>query len=371
MQPSLDQRQLRVLVAAPREDLSIELKGWLNFKIELDRSNLAKAIIAIANHGGGHVLIGWTEAEGTWRHDADERPQDLSTYSQDEVNSIVRRYAEPGFHCEVHHVPDDEGLLFPVIVVPGGHRVPIRTKCDDPERKHVKINTYYIRRPGPTSEAPQSAREWDELIRRCILSAREQLLDDFRRILRGESVTAEPMQNSEPAVEHRSEQAQNAPALFGPPGSMAVAVESWHSSAMERWRSLTANNVELRARYQHGIWTVAYVLGGDRKQTTLQELRAMLVKAERHETGWPLWWVPNDDLLAPYPMNGLIECWLRDTNFKDAAHSDFWLASPNGTLFSLRGFQEDGPEMKLTPGTFLDATIPIWRAAEALIHASA
>src|SRR5260370_41892753 len=97
-------------------------------------------------------------------------------YSQDCINGIVAGYADPVFHCEVDHVPRAMDQAYPLVRVPGRHRVPIRSKRDDPERKHVRINTYYIRRPGPASEPPQSAREWDELIRRCVLSAREELL---------------------------------------------------------------------------------------------------------------------------------------------------------------------------------------------------
>ena len=92
--------------------------------------------------------------------------QKTSRYSTDHINSaIVGVYAEPAFGCHLRWLayPDD-GNEYPLIEVPGGHTVPIRCKKDGPKQQHVKRNTYYIRRPGPTSEPPRSGSEWDRLV---------------------------------------------------------------------------------------------------------------------------------------------------------------------------------------------------------------
>lgn len=130
------------------------------------------------------MLIGFAESGGAWRP-AQHRPETLAAYNQDAINGIVARYAEPTFHCQVEHVEHPEsGLIFPVVVVPGGHRVPIRSKSEDPERRHIRIDTYYIRRPGPSSDAPRSGREWDEFISRCLLARQDELTESFRSVLR-------------------------------------------------------------------------------------------------------------------------------------------------------------------------------------------
>jgi hypothetical protein len=137
-------RQLQALLAYPREGLEVELKGWLDLDDGEQAAALTKAILALSNHGGGFVLVGFTEAEGVWLADEQHRPPDLSRYDQDRLNGLVTRYAEPPFHCELHHVPHPETqALFPVIVVPPG-RVPIR-----PEERQIRKDSYYIRRPGP------------------------------------------------------------------------------------------------------------------------------------------------------------------------------------------------------------------------------
>ncbi len=58
-------RQLEALVAYPREDLNCELKGWLNMDEGEQAASLMKAVLALANHGGGFILVGFAEEQGT------------------------------------------------------------------------------------------------------------------------------------------------------------------------------------------------------------------------------------------------------------------------------------------------------------------
>lgn len=160
--------RLEDLVSYPHESLNVGLKGWLDLSDEEHKADLAHAILALANFGGGYLVLGFQESNGTWIADP-HRPASLDQYGQDLVNGVVRSYAEPSFHCEVHQVSDAaSGHPFPVITVPGNHKVPIRAKRDGPNNRHVRINAYYIRRPGPSSEVIQTADEWNALVGRCI-----------------------------------------------------------------------------------------------------------------------------------------------------------------------------------------------------------
>ena len=85
-------QRLQDLVAFPREELAIELKPWLDLKDGEEAAALGQALLALANHGGGFVLIGFAESEGSWSPAAD-RPESLAAYNQDAVNGIVARYA--------------------------------------------------------------------------------------------------------------------------------------------------------------------------------------------------------------------------------------------------------------------------------------
>jgi hypothetical protein len=344
MSPGDQSLDLGQLLRYPREDLRVEFKNWLDFSNELARADVAKAILALANWGGGYVVLGFEEIDGQHTPVVNHLPS-LSAYSQDAVSDIVARYADPPFQCAVHHVRHpDEGGLFPVIVVPGGHRVPIRAKRDDPERKHVRAHSYYIRRAGPSSDQPQNAQEWGDLMKRCLLASREDLLASFRHVLYGVAEPPEPKPKPDDA-------------------------RLWEAECSERFDALVSTQLadEQPSRYAHGVWTASYVLQGDFVHPDQIELLDILRQVSGHETGWPPWWVPTRDGIGPYPINGIIECWIKESRFADGAHSDFWRASPEGRLFLVRGHHEDS-EGGFEPGAALVYSSAIWEVGQVLLH---
>jgi hypothetical protein len=116
-----DSPRLLELLRNPAEDLAFEIKDWLNLGDNAHKALLAQALIALANHGGGAVLIGYAEQGNGSFIPAEPRPPDLSGYTPDIVNEISRAYLNPPVHCEVRHIEHpDSGLLFPVINVPVG-----------------------------------------------------------------------------------------------------------------------------------------------------------------------------------------------------------------------------------------------------------
>src|SRR4051794_19851603 len=100
--PSPSATELQALVAEPREDLHIEVKSWLDLSANDHKATLAKAIIALANHGGGFVVLGFERRpDGRYAPTAG-RPANLGGVNDDVVNGVVRSYAAPSFHCAVH-----------------------------------------------------------------------------------------------------------------------------------------------------------------------------------------------------------------------------------------------------------------------------
>jgi hypothetical protein len=151
------------LWAEPRETLNVELKAWLDLTDINHRALVAKEIIALANHGGGYLVIGFEElADGSFKP-AGSRPPNLNAWSQDDIQSIVAKYIDPSVQCRVAHQTAPASTdRYPIVIVPGGHRVLIRAKSGSPDGKLVP-HRVYTRRPGPTSEEPQTAEEWDRL----------------------------------------------------------------------------------------------------------------------------------------------------------------------------------------------------------------
>lgn len=349
------ERRLGDLIRAPREDLDKEIKSWLDLNDNGDKARLAKAILALANHGGGYVIIGFAEQGGTWTP-ADPRPEDLAGFSQDAVNGIVSRFAEPVFHCEMHHVPHPEtGEIYPVIFVPGGHSVPIRSKRPDPTQTIVQINQFYIRRPGPASEPPQTGREWDELIRRCVRAQRDEMLDAIRGILAAGEVPPRPEEDPEGGAVGEWDH-----------------LEAWIEESLVRWHA----EVDRRgftgqpASCPRGYWIAAYRIVGIFPRPDIANLRQVLKDIEGRETGWPPWLSLSSDGREPFPMNGIVEAMLATSQDQAPSTADFWRVSPEGATFLLRGYQEDSNELRdLEPGIGLDLILPVWRIAECLLHA--
>ena len=140
-------KELQPLITEPREDLDAEYKDWLDLKNnEHHKAKLAKAAIALANHGGGCVVIGFAEQGQTLK--SGPCPEEIPEIIQDSVNAAIRRYVEPRFHCEVHNVPHpDTGVLHPVVIVPSTLTVPVMSRRDC--QGAIAQNRCYVRKPGP------------------------------------------------------------------------------------------------------------------------------------------------------------------------------------------------------------------------------
>jgi hypothetical protein len=348
--------RLADLLIDPREDLDFEVKNWLDLQTSNeDKATFAKAVLAIANHGGGFIALGLQETD-RGIDEAEGRPASFDGYSQDLINGIVQNYCDPPFHCAVRFVPNPAGASFPLVIVPGGHRVPIRARRAGPNGNIVANNAIYVRKPGPRSETPQSAQDWDDLLGRCLRNRRDEMFDQIRDLITG----------AVPQVEQPAK---------------ASKLDEWIRTSFQRWRDLVKHlPADVGPRLPHGRYCFAYEIIGERRQIALAHLSEVLRASVVRHTGWAPFWYPTRDGIKPYPRDGAVECWLGgdpQTPFgeRDAAHSDFWRIDPEGLAFLLRGFQEDGMtgqrpgQPTVPPATVFDITLPVWRVGETLLHA--
>jgi hypothetical protein len=349
MADSRSDADLQELLARPREALDIEVKNWLDMKDANHRADLAKAIIAIANHGGGFVVMGLDEDGAGQFTVASERPQDLSLFSQDVIQDVVQKYLEPVIQCRVDHVvhPDGHGS-FPVIVVPGEHRTPIKARAGSPDGKLV-VNRVYIRRPGPRSEEPKTSAEWDQLFERCIRARRDELLDGIRDLLAGASPRPAAVV---PTLRDRL-------AAF-----MAKGEQNW----AQRVATLPPN---APPRFPHGFYDAGFALDGILPERGLGALASVLQNSLRNHSGWPPFAYLHSEPFRPRPIGGAIEAWFgpaKDRQFDDAAHSDFWRISPDGYFFTRRGYNEDRGYRDVPLGTSFDITTSSLRISETIMQ---
>lgn len=337
------------LITEPREDLAYEYKYWLDLtsKDHKAKATLAKAAIALANHGGGFIVIGFAEQGQTL--ESRPRPEKIPEITQDSVNEAIRRYADPEFHCEVFEVPHpDTGVSHTVVAVPG-NTVPVMSKQGYQHQEVIAKNSYYIRKPGPRSEQPQTAEEWRTLLNRCVRANRDEMLEAIRSIVTGRVETQNSMPNA------------------------LDDLRDYCTAAHDRWKELVSDEPDNSpARFPHGYYEMAFSLVGATPANSLGELQGRLREAGRIDlSGWPPFL--HSSRQAPYPHEDFVEAWLGeiDRNGRRSQQPyfyDFWRASLEGKLYMLRAYFEDGPDNTL--GHMFYTSTPILRIGEGLLFAS-
>ena len=178
-------QEIEGYVAEPRETLTVEHKSWLDLTDDAGKAKIAKAAMALANSGGGVIVIGFredNEAGGALVSEA--RPEAIERYGPDAVNAAIGRYAKPAFHCDVHHATHPlTGNKHAVVIIPGDHRVPIMTIRD--RERIVGQNKVYVRKPGPKSEDARTPEEWSQILDSCLRARRDDMLEAIRGIMAG------------------------------------------------------------------------------------------------------------------------------------------------------------------------------------------
>ena len=162
----------------PTEDLDVEFKCSLRLGDHADQAILAKAICALANHGGGSIVLGRND-DGSYPA---ALPEEIADVNQDEINNIAEKYLQPAPHCSViSQSPKGIGFAVPVIEVPSCGTSPVCAKKNGPDdtkgrTQGIVKGTHYIRKAGPASAPINSPDEWQTVIRRCVLNDRKSLL---------------------------------------------------------------------------------------------------------------------------------------------------------------------------------------------------
>jgi hypothetical protein len=345
--PDVD--DLTRLLLHPNESLSVEYKSWLDLQENADRARLSKAVIALANYGGGIVVLGMRQDNADGRALVSLlHPQEMRRYSQDDINAAIRRFAEPAFHCELlfalHPITRVEHAF---VVVPADVSVPVMSSRDC--NGVIKKWCCYTRKPGPRSEEPQTGEEWRLLLDKCVRARREEMLDAIRTIVQGKT-------GGEPTPE------------------AADALLDFATTARSRWETLiqplAVNDV---ARLQHGRYELSFEIIGIPPIQSLDALRIAMEQAGRiRHTGWGPFVSLGRPPYEVRPVNGAIEAWLGapdpdNRRRRTAGDCDFWMANSTGKFFLMRGYEEDEiPDVR--PGTALDLTLPIWQVGETLLY---
>jgi hypothetical protein len=175
--------ELEALLTTPTEALNVEYKSWLDLRGDDEhKAILAKAAIAIANEGGGHIVIGLREQRPNLVSDA--RPAAIAPYDQDAINQIICRFAAPAFQCTLTTLPHPAtGNEHAVVSIPGGFGFPVMSRSGTPANT-IRPHLCYMRKPGPESAPPENPGDWERLLSRCLRNRREDCWTRLDRLLK-------------------------------------------------------------------------------------------------------------------------------------------------------------------------------------------
>lgn len=346
----MSSEKISFLIDNLAESLEVEVKNWLGgLGTNDERAKLAKELIALANHGGGYVFVGF-EDEGDGHPEVTPDEGELEAFTQDNIASVVERYVTPPCQCTVSfHKRAGSEAQHPVITVPGNHRTPIWAKAGSPDNTTLKNGTVYVRRPGGQSEPARTQDDWERLLERLVKARQSEQLSAIREIMNPSSVIVE---------EVRPE------------------LNDWMEESYAAWhRRIDPLQESDARRLSEGHWSVAFKIEPFNRPS-LRELRDSLEREMPAYSGWRPFTFIHRDPLRPVASGDVIEAWLAEEHAPDTLvtasdHADFWRVSRDGTGFLLRPMQEDRPGYlsNRTPrpeGKFFDWTLPIYRLAEVL-----
>lgn len=359
------------LIDAPCRTLEVEYKSWRNLDHLEDRAELARDIAALANHGGGFIVFGFSEQTLV--------PDDTDPFrthcTQERVAGIVEAYLDPPMRCEVVAAVSSKGVVHPVIRVASHGTTPVCVRRDGPAvdgTKLIERGAYYLRKHRPIASGryigvpcPQSCKieipqDWAPLIRRCVRRDRETLLGMLEATIDGR--TSAPDTTQRLLTWHRA--ARAAFLALVPRSPVADMLARRHyalSYCFELIRPERLEHAQLAERLRHTVFSVQ----------------------ARFRSGWNMFDPPYrravqarfvlDPASGDDEVDFLEAAWLRVHNPGETA--DFWRVSPCGLATIIRGYAEDmvqpAPLLPVRAGTCLSPGVLTQEVAELVCHAGA
>lgn len=313
-------RDLQVLLDNPQESMEVEYKNWLGGLAEnQEKAVLAKEIIALSNHGGGFVVIGFND-DNSVLTECEPEVGELDAFSVDSVVSVIHRYVTPAIQVEVQNVSRaDSAIEHPVIVVPAAERMPLWAARASPDNGNtLKQNTVYIRRPGGQSAPPQTQDDWERLLERLVLGRISQITDAVRSVI-------DP-RTSIVSVEEEG-------------------LDKWIEESYGEWKTITNDLPEGDDRkLPDGHWSVAFHIT-DFSVNSLTELLQYLSEELQSDQYWNPFSARGTGNRRPRAADNEIVAWLGAEDYQgkvaDWYMSRFWRMSAEGYGFSLAPLEED------------------------------
>jgi hypothetical protein len=375
---------LQDLISHPKESLSIELKGWIDPNTLEGKDKIVRAAIAMRNHGGGYVLIGFRNDTG--EPYTDNIPSNVrKLFHQDNIQRIVSKYSSELFEIKVHF-PIRDGIEFPVIEIGSGVKTPVATKRPLKnsqgellfQENKVFIRSLQANNTPSTTEA--SWKDWPHIVEVCFDNREADIGRFVRRHLR--TLPPELFRAISSLIPQREHKEIDQTKLQGWPeeelGALPTEEKKTETMALEYLQEgATRFDTVVKERNlslpDHGSWGVsAVIMGTVPPHSANLSFLNLLDSSNPGYTGWPAWLDSRSFTkkeARPYVFQGAWEAFICDLSPEwGGKHLDFWRLDPSGKFYLRRALQDDVSASNRAPEPMkqLDCGLVILRTAEAI-----
>ncbi len=363
-----DRTYIKNLVDNPSESLSVEIKSWINPCTPKGKSKIVRTILALRNHGGGYLIIGFDDKK--LLPDSNNKPDDVkTTFHIDTIQSIVSKFSSEPFEVKVEFTERDN-QHFPVIVVPSDVKTPVAAKsdliCKSTDKKLINVNDVYVRSLR-ANNTPSTTKviwnDWPDIMEKCF-DNREADIGRFLRRHLG-SINLEKIREIL-LVDSEGTQSEIKSKEY---------LKHFLDESSDRFRTVKKErNVGLP---EHGSWEVALKIEGEvPEHHATRNFLNLLNSTNPRITGWPIWLDSrqfsrrfNTDP-APYVSERVWEAYIVDLEKMWGFNNiEFMRLNPKGCFYLRRALQEDINFSRMQnpkqPFSVLDYGVPIVRCAEA------
>ncbi len=181
----------RLILALQQNDETrdVEYKAAMawNEKDKAACCGVVKDILAMANMGGGLIIIGVDQMDNGSFKPTGLPDHMLGSWETTRVNNFVQRYADPPINTRTRRF-SDAGMTFIALDVPPFPSVPHLCMKDYPGE--LQAFALYVRTANNESAPIKSSADFDAIIERAVRNRSERLLSSIRTILVGADITA-------------------------------------------------------------------------------------------------------------------------------------------------------------------------------------
>lgn len=178
------------LISMKTETKNIDYKEKMNWENAASDQKLKiiKDILAMANtQDGGKIVFGIRDDDYEFVGLDDN---ELASFDQTKINEYLHKYSDPKHSCQVYKYSVD-GKNLVLIDVPEFDEVPIICKTNAgssiDSKQILKGGQIYIRTQKASSEAIPSSQEMRDLVRRSVIKKGDELLNNIKYLLNGET----------------------------------------------------------------------------------------------------------------------------------------------------------------------------------------